>query len=208
MILIIAPAMLAGMAQSKQLERRAEETLRALEARPTRQRITVLAELMDESNDLTAQELHQRLRRRRVPAGPCDRLPDTRSPERRGRDRRPLPPTGRGLLSLVRRGPPPSPRLLELPQRRRGGRLRAYAVARPGRSRPRVRGDGPSSRGCRPLRRLPRCLARFCGRGMPRPYTFRRSGDRDRRDREHDPHERIFEERAVEEAVHEYGDET
>jgi Fur family ferric uptake transcriptional regulator len=64
MILIIETAMLAGVAQSKHLERRAEETLRALRARPTRQRITVLAELMDESNDLTAQELHQRLRRR------------------------------------------------------------------------------------------------------------------------------------------------
>ena len=56
--------MLARMAQSRQLERQARETLRALGARPTPQRATVLAELMGESNDLTAQELHQRLRRR------------------------------------------------------------------------------------------------------------------------------------------------
>jgi Fur family transcriptional regulator, ferric uptake regulator len=56
--------MLAGMAQGKQVERQARETLRALGARPTAQRVTVLAELMGESNDLTAQELHQRLRRR------------------------------------------------------------------------------------------------------------------------------------------------
>jgi Fur family transcriptional regulator, ferric uptake regulator len=52
------------MAQGKQVERQARETLRALGARPTAQRVTVLAELMGESNDLTAQELHQRLRRR------------------------------------------------------------------------------------------------------------------------------------------------
>ena len=56
--------MLARMAQSRQLERQARDTLRALGARPTPQRATVLAELMAESNDLTAQELHQRLRRR------------------------------------------------------------------------------------------------------------------------------------------------
>lgn len=56
--------MLARMARSRQLERQARETLRALGARPTPQRATVLAELMGESNDLTAQELHQRLRRR------------------------------------------------------------------------------------------------------------------------------------------------
>ena len=59
--------MLAGMAQGKQgkrLERRAAETLRALGARPTRQRVTVLTELMGEKNDLTAQDLHQRLRSR------------------------------------------------------------------------------------------------------------------------------------------------
>jgi Fur family transcriptional regulator, ferric uptake regulator len=56
--------MLARMAQSRELERQARETLRALGARPTPQRATVLAELMGESNDLTAQELHQRLRRR------------------------------------------------------------------------------------------------------------------------------------------------
>ena len=56
--------MLARMARSRQLERQARETLRALGARPTPQRATVLAELMAESNDLTAQELHQRLRRR------------------------------------------------------------------------------------------------------------------------------------------------
>lgn len=56
--------MLARMAQSRQLERQARETLRALGVRPTPQRATVLAELMGESNDLTAQELHQRLRRR------------------------------------------------------------------------------------------------------------------------------------------------
>ena len=55
--------MLARMAQASQLERKARETLRALGARPTPQRVTVLAELMGESNDLTAQELHQRLRR-------------------------------------------------------------------------------------------------------------------------------------------------
>ena len=50
--------MLARMAQSRQLERQARETLRALGARPTPQRATVLAELMGESKDLTAQELN------------------------------------------------------------------------------------------------------------------------------------------------------
>jgi Ferric uptake regulator family len=67
MILIIVSAMLTAMAQGKQgrqLERRAAETLRGLGARPTRQRVTVLTELMGEKNDLTAQELHQRLRSR------------------------------------------------------------------------------------------------------------------------------------------------
>jgi Fur family ferric uptake transcriptional regulator len=37
--------------------------------RPTRQRMTVVAELMRESNDVTAQELHARLRKRGEPLG-------------------------------------------------------------------------------------------------------------------------------------------
>jgi Fur family ferric uptake transcriptional regulator len=38
--------------------------LEAADVRPTRQRITVVAELMRESNDVTAQELHARLGKR------------------------------------------------------------------------------------------------------------------------------------------------
>jgi Fur family transcriptional regulator, ferric uptake regulator len=51
------------MATAKQ-QRHARETLRGLGTRPTPQRVTVLAELMGERNDVTAQELHHRLHRR------------------------------------------------------------------------------------------------------------------------------------------------
>ena len=43
---------------------RAVELLEGVGVRPTRQRLTVLSELMDEHDDVTAQELHERLRRR------------------------------------------------------------------------------------------------------------------------------------------------
>lgn len=38
--------------------------LEGVGVRPTRQRLTVVSELMDEEDDVTAQELHERLRRR------------------------------------------------------------------------------------------------------------------------------------------------
>ena len=43
---------------------RAFELLEGVGVRPTRQRLTVLSELMEERDDVTAQELHERLRRR------------------------------------------------------------------------------------------------------------------------------------------------
>lgn len=51
------------MATSEQLER-AEELLAHAGLRATRQRTTVLAELAGERDDVTAQELHERLRAR------------------------------------------------------------------------------------------------------------------------------------------------
>jgi Fur family ferric uptake transcriptional regulator len=42
--------------------RRAEDALEGVGARSTRQRVTVLAELMQERDDVTAQGLHERLR--------------------------------------------------------------------------------------------------------------------------------------------------
>ena len=50
------------MAASEQA--RAVELLEGVGVRPTRQRLTVLSELMAEHDDVTAQELHERLRRR------------------------------------------------------------------------------------------------------------------------------------------------
>lgn len=47
-----------------QLQDRAAERLAERGVRPTPQRLRVLAELMDERNDATAQELHARLRAR------------------------------------------------------------------------------------------------------------------------------------------------
>lgn len=44
--------------------RKAESLLRGLGVRPTRQRVHVLAELMTERDDVTAQELYERFRRR------------------------------------------------------------------------------------------------------------------------------------------------
>jgi Fur family ferric uptake transcriptional regulator len=44
--------------------RRAEDALEGVGARSTRQRVTVLAELMQERDDVTAQGLHDRLRAR------------------------------------------------------------------------------------------------------------------------------------------------
>jgi Fur family ferric uptake transcriptional regulator len=43
---------------------RAVELLEGVGVRATRQRVTVLSELMDEHDDVTAQQLHERLRRR------------------------------------------------------------------------------------------------------------------------------------------------
>ena len=43
---------------------RAAELLAGVGVRPTRQRLTVLSELMDEDDDVTAQQLHERLRQR------------------------------------------------------------------------------------------------------------------------------------------------
>jgi Fur family transcriptional regulator, ferric uptake regulator len=40
------------------------ELLAGVGVRPTRQRLTVLSELMDEDDDVTAQQLHERLRQR------------------------------------------------------------------------------------------------------------------------------------------------
>ena len=126
---------------------------RASGSRPTRQRVTVLSELMGEHDDVTAQELHERLRGARRAARARHRLPDARAPRGRGRHRRPLAPSGRALLPLVRRGPPPPSRLLELPPRRRARRLRARAVARADLRGARLRDHRPPPRGLRPLRR-------------------------------------------------------
>jgi Fur family ferric uptake transcriptional regulator len=46
----------------QEVARAAERFLRGLGVRPTRQRIRVLAELMNERDDVTAQELHERFR--------------------------------------------------------------------------------------------------------------------------------------------------
>jgi Fur family ferric uptake transcriptional regulator len=43
---------------------RATELIEGVGLRATRQRVTVLSELMEEHDDVTAQELHERLRRR------------------------------------------------------------------------------------------------------------------------------------------------
>lgn len=53
----------------RQLERESEARLRARGLRPTRQRVAVLEELLREPNDVTAQALYDRLRRRRKPIG-------------------------------------------------------------------------------------------------------------------------------------------
>ena len=55
---------MARRGREPERERRAVETLGALGVRPTRQRLTVAAELMRERDDVTAQELHSRLRGR------------------------------------------------------------------------------------------------------------------------------------------------
>jgi Fur family transcriptional regulator, ferric uptake regulator len=51
-------------APQREPARRAREQLAELGVRPTRQRLIVAAELMRERDDVTAQELHARLRRR------------------------------------------------------------------------------------------------------------------------------------------------
>ena len=48
---------------------RAERALARAGVQPTRQRVAIAAELMDEHDDVTAQELHARLRARGVPLG-------------------------------------------------------------------------------------------------------------------------------------------
>jgi Fur family ferric uptake transcriptional regulator len=52
------------MARARQLRREAERVLGGVGLRPTAQRVGVLAELMREQDDATAQELHERLRAR------------------------------------------------------------------------------------------------------------------------------------------------
>lgn len=65
MILIIAPAIVEGVSRIRERERtEAARVLQAVGARATRQRVRVLAELMLERDDVTAQELHVRLRGR------------------------------------------------------------------------------------------------------------------------------------------------
>ena len=56
-------------ARAQRHEPQAEGFLRERGLRPTRQRIAVLAELMDERDDVTAQELHERFRARGEPLG-------------------------------------------------------------------------------------------------------------------------------------------
>jgi Fur family ferric uptake transcriptional regulator len=53
----------------EQAERRARELLANAAVRTTRQRVAVLAELVREPDDATAQVVHERLRRRRDPIG-------------------------------------------------------------------------------------------------------------------------------------------
>jgi Fur family ferric uptake transcriptional regulator len=63
MILILARAIVMGVRQLRERERtEAARVLQAVGARATRQRVRVLAELMREHDDVTAQELHGRLR--------------------------------------------------------------------------------------------------------------------------------------------------
>jgi Fur family ferric uptake transcriptional regulator len=57
------------MARARQLRREAERVLGGVGLRPTAQRVGVLAELMREQDDATAQELHERLRARRERLG-------------------------------------------------------------------------------------------------------------------------------------------
>lgn len=53
----------------EQAERRARELLTERDVRATSQRVAVLAELVDEQDDATAQGVHDRLRARRQPIG-------------------------------------------------------------------------------------------------------------------------------------------
>jgi Fur family transcriptional regulator, ferric uptake regulator len=53
------------MARARKREQRAERALRGAGVRPTPQRVRVLTELMREPHDVTAQQLHARLGRRR-----------------------------------------------------------------------------------------------------------------------------------------------
>jgi Fur family transcriptional regulator, ferric uptake regulator len=62
MILILIWVSIGEMARPAQLTTRAREVLTAAGVRPTIQRTRVLAELMRERDDVTAQELHGRLR--------------------------------------------------------------------------------------------------------------------------------------------------
>lgn len=52
------------MAATRDIRRRARRVIAATGARPTRQRVAVLSELMREPDDVTAQQLYARLRRR------------------------------------------------------------------------------------------------------------------------------------------------
>jgi Fur family transcriptional regulator, ferric uptake regulator len=64
MILILAFGSVTEMASAAQRRRWASRLLGALGLRATHQRVLVLAELMRERDDVTAQQLHERLRRR------------------------------------------------------------------------------------------------------------------------------------------------
>jgi Fur family ferric uptake transcriptional regulator len=60
-ILVITDSRIDAVTTTEQ-RRRAADALEGVGARPTRQRVTVLAELMGERDDVTAQDLHDRLR--------------------------------------------------------------------------------------------------------------------------------------------------
>jgi Fur family transcriptional regulator, ferric uptake regulator len=64
MILVLTAARVAAMAGRKQRRNEAGRVLATVGLRPTPQRLDVLAELMGEPDDLTAQDLHERLRGR------------------------------------------------------------------------------------------------------------------------------------------------
>ena len=70
MILILADAIVMRVSQVRDRDRtEAARVLQAVGARATRQRVRVLAELMRERDDVTAQELHGRLRTSGEPMG-------------------------------------------------------------------------------------------------------------------------------------------